>query len=360
MEKFCNNCILPETYSGLKLNDQGTCNYCEEYEPIDYLGEKRLEEDVSKILANRTGNKYDCIVAFSGGRDSTYLLWYVVKVLKLKTLAVFVDSKLIPEETISNINKTVEQLGVDIVFKKHEYLKKSIHHHLKSWLKYPDPATLINLCSGCRLGFIKYVDEEAVKQDIPIVFLGGTPFEKGLFKRNLISTQRNHSFLFGYAKQVLKNPSLVTNFNSLKIQVNEYRAVMSEIKAKDYSYVKLTPFNNYFRWEEKTIVATIENELGWKQHPGMKSTYRGDCEIGIIRQFFYNKILGYNDKDDHLSWLVRDKQITREEALERVNKEKEVEIDILQESFGQLGIDFKKLISDFERKARKRKIQFVE
>ena len=362
MEHLCKECILPENYSGVILNEKGICNLCSGYKSPQYLGEDRLKVDITNILKDKKNNKYDCIVGFSGGRDSTYLLWYIVNILKLKPLAVFVDSKLIPETTLSNIKKTARILGVDLIIRQHEFLQKTVVHFLKSWVNYPNPATLITLCTGCRLGVTKLVNEEVVSRNIPILFAGGTPFEAGLFKKNLISLNRNgnFSFILGYGKQVIHNLSLISNFSCLKIQIDEYFTVpwASISKTRKLNYVGIEPFKNYFRWEEKIIDETLKNVLDWERYPGLESSYRGDCEIGIIRQFLYNKMLGYNDKDDHLSWLVRDKQILRDDALKRVKNEKETKIDILHLIFGKLGIDFSDFISKVEKNARKHNLHY--
>ena len=151
-----------------------------------------------------------------------------MNVLKFKTISRFLlNSKLIPDTTISNIKKTVKILGVDLIVKQHEFLKKTVSYFLKSWLNYPEPATLITLCTGCRLGVTKLVNEEVINRKIPILFAGGTPFEKGLFKKNLISTNRNSniSFVFGYGKRVICNPFLISNLSCLKIQIEEYFTV---------------------------------------------------------------------------------------------------------------------------------------
>lgn len=365
MERICKNCILPENYAGISFNKDGICNLCESYHQPDYLGEEKLKQDISKILENSFNNRqYDCIVGFSGGRDSTYLLWYIVNVLHLKPLAVFVDSKLIPQETLSNIKKTSDILEVDLLIKQHDLLTKSVKHFLTSWVKYPVPATLITLCTGCRLGVTKIINEETIARNIPVIFAGGTPFERGTFKKNLLLSNKksNFSFMLGYSKQVLKNPSLISDFNSLKIQISEYFNTPWGFKSKkkNDSYIRIEPFFNYFRWEEKKIEHTIQNELNWKKYPGLKSAYRGDCEVGIIRQFLYDKMLGYNDKDDHLSWLVRDEQVTREEALSRIKNEKETSIEILISSFKKLELNYYDFINELEKNASKHMIPYKE
>jgi hypothetical protein len=52
-------------------------------------------------------------------------------------------------------------------------------------------------------------------------------------------------------------------------------------------------------------------------------------------------MLGFNDMDDHLSALVRDGQLTRDEALERLEYESIVPDNVLLHVFSKLNIDTK-------------------
>jgi tRNA(Ile)-lysidine synthase TilS/MesJ len=109
-KKLCKKCILPENYVGLSLDENGICNFCNNYKKGQYLGKEKLLEKINTILSKNPERTYDCVVGLSGGRDSSFLLWYVVHELKLKPLAIFVDSGLIPEQTIKNVNETVSLL----------------------------------------------------------------------------------------------------------------------------------------------------------------------------------------------------------------------------------------------------------
>ena len=51
-------------------------------EKIDWV-ERQKQLDV--VVENHRGKGiYDCVVPYSGGKDSVYQLWYIVKVLNLK------------------------------------------------------------------------------------------------------------------------------------------------------------------------------------------------------------------------------------------------------------------------------------
>jgi len=137
-QKRCSRCVLPVNYPGIRFDDDGVCNFCHGTEEIKLLGEEKFLEVIDKF---RNGpGKYDCMVAMSGGRDSTYVLWYAVKKLGLRTLACFVDNGFVPEQTHKNVKTATERLGVDLVIKKHDLVGKSVGHTMRSWMKRPTPA----------------------------------------------------------------------------------------------------------------------------------------------------------------------------------------------------------------------------
>lgn len=113
--KYCKNCIMPENYPGISINREGICNFCVGYEPRGYLGKERLVE-----LLNSTEKRgeYDCIVPLSGGKDSTYILYYATKELGLRCIAVSYDSGFQIGIAKENVRKACEILGVPLVLKR--------------------------------------------------------------------------------------------------------------------------------------------------------------------------------------------------------------------------------------------------
>lgn len=347
-ENLCKKCILPVNYPAIEIDSSGTCNYCNSYTQTEYLGESKLKEKIDTILSNQSNRKYDCVIGFSGGRDSTYLLWYIVKKLKLKPLAVFIDSGLIPKVTLDNIYSITNSLKVDLKVIKKGYLKKLFPIHFNAWMRKPKVETLVTFCVGCRLGVNKFVDAEAAKQKIPIVFYGDTPFEGHHYKSNIVKldvkSNSKWSFLLGYLKQVIVNPFLILHPYSLYIQISEYIATNTqERRRRKNNLERISIFHQYIRWNEKEIENILDKELQWNKFSELNTSYRTDCKIGILRQYLYYKLLGFNDKDDHLSCLIADKQITRDEALSRVSTQHEIEPSILKEICSDANIEYKKI-----------------
>jgi N-acetyl sugar amidotransferase len=112
---------MDTTDSKISFNKQGICDYC-----VGYIkgikknsisisnSEKSLQKIVLKIKKFGKSKKYDCIIGLSGGADSSYLLYYVVTVLKLRPLAYSVDTGWNLNVAVENIEKLVKKLKVDL------------------------------------------------------------------------------------------------------------------------------------------------------------------------------------------------------------------------------------------------------
>jgi hypothetical protein len=103
------------------------------------------------------------------------------------------------------------------------------------------------------------------------------------------------------------------------------------------------PFVSYIPWNEQELMSRIETGLNWVKRSGTKSSWRGDCDVALLKLYLYKKTLGYNDKDTGWSYLVRDGQISRDEALHRLEAQAEVPDEIVQEIFDRLGLEFSDL-----------------
>jgi len=88
--KYCKNCFMPTTKPGLALDEQGICPACRHAEmrkDIDY--DKRFEE-LKQLCKKykRDDGYYDCIIAVSGGKDSTYQTYILKEILGMNPLLI--------------------------------------------------------------------------------------------------------------------------------------------------------------------------------------------------------------------------------------------------------------------------------
>ncbi len=81
-----NDYVLP----GLEFNDDGVCAFCQCYEKVPDSGPVHggtiTDEELIAAARNNKG-RFDVMVLYTGGKDSSYLLWYLARKLGLKVLA---------------------------------------------------------------------------------------------------------------------------------------------------------------------------------------------------------------------------------------------------------------------------------
>jgi len=340
---YCKECLLPSSYPGIRFNSNGVCHYCEQWKRPNYLGKDKLLDKIATVLKRNECKEYDCVVGYSGGRDSTYILNYIVRELKLRPLAVFADDQFIPEQAFENMKETTRILGVELLIKKHDYLKRCLKHNLNAWLKRPVAESLMCINTGERLGYLTLVEEEAVKRGIKLIFAGGSPFQQEAYKSDIVKIRQKGgtaSLVFGWAKQVLLNPFLAMNYTALKTQYAELtNNRRRENLLKKNNIMFIAPYFDYVHWVEKDIEDVLLKVLNWKRFPGMESTGRVSCEIDALRQYLFLRTLGYNDRNVTLSEMTRDGQISREEGLKKLKKERTVPQDVIGGIVRKAGVD---------------------
>jgi N-acetyl sugar amidotransferase len=165
--KSCASCLLPETYETIEFDAKGVCNVCrgKEYrdEKIDWSGRK-LQLDVL-IEEHRGKYDYDMIVPFSGGKDSTYTLLYLMEEYKIKPLVVRFDHGFMRDTVIANNTRTFKKLGVDVLnFTPNWKVVKRLM--LESLRRKGD------FCWHCHTGIFSYPMHIAVKFGVPLVMWG--------------------------------------------------------------------------------------------------------------------------------------------------------------------------------------------
>jgi len=348
--KTCSRCILPDTYPGIEFDAEGVCNHCLSYRPRVSRGEEKLREIIDSYRGRNA--KYDCIVAYSGGRDSSYLLWYATQKLGLKVLACFVDNGYAPEQTLTNIRNATEALGIDLVIRKHGYVRKCVRHTLKSWIRRPDPGMIGLLCAGCNFALRYYLLEMAREHKVPLVLFGlGEPEPETTFAEKLLMSNPHKklskvSLGLGFASRIAANPSYLSNPGALSVYMKEYifrwAPFLRKMMTKKVAYPEmrvLEPFY-YIDWDEDEIVSVIHDKLNWEKCTYSGSSWRTDCEIATFKNYLYKQTIGFSKLHELLSNMIRCDMTTREKAIARVEKEGYISEDFIRGFLEEAGLDY--------------------
>src|SRR3972149_9060087 len=114
--KIFSRCILPETFPGIKFDEHGVCSHCADFKGIEALNEHKREYEqkfINLVEQSRKKSFYDCMIAYSGGKDSTYTLKVLRERYNLKVLALTIDNGFISERAFRNMCSVTDNLGVD-------------------------------------------------------------------------------------------------------------------------------------------------------------------------------------------------------------------------------------------------------
>ena len=135
--KRCTKCLLPETMPFITFDTEGVCNYCKNYKLRNIPRPKK--ELFELVEPYRRKNEADCIVPFSGGRDSCYGLHLIVNELKMRPITYTYDWGMVTDLGRRNISRMCSILGVENIIVADDISKKrqNIALNLKAWLKSP-------------------------------------------------------------------------------------------------------------------------------------------------------------------------------------------------------------------------------
>ena len=120
-DRICARCILSAAFPGVQIGDDGLCSTCRSAPTIEEMGRVRdaLRRETKLVLERDRGSgSYDCLVAFSGGKDSTFVLQLLVREYGLRCLALTVDNGFLSEQALKNCDTVTTALGVDFILVK--------------------------------------------------------------------------------------------------------------------------------------------------------------------------------------------------------------------------------------------------
>src|ERR1035437_4005374 len=119
--QICTNCIMDTTDSNITFDARGWCDYCNNYHRNifpnwhqDEIGARQLTKDVEAIKSQGKGRDHDCVIGISGGVDSSYVTYLAKEKLGLRPLLLHVDAGWNSQQAVNNIEKLVDELGLDL------------------------------------------------------------------------------------------------------------------------------------------------------------------------------------------------------------------------------------------------------
>ena len=346
----CLRCVLPDTYPFIEFNAEGICNYCREYKKQLFFGRESLEKILAKYRS-KDGSP-DCIMGFSGGRDSTYGLHVIKEEFGMTPIAYTYDWGMVTDQARRNQSRVVGELGVEHIIrsadihKKRSYIRKNIY----AWLKKPHLGMVPLFMAGDKMFYYygrKLRKETGLKLTL---FAAGHQLEQMEFKAGFCGVNqrlRNNTKLyhFGfsnkvrlasyYIKQYLTNPS----YMNASFMDSIFSFYASFINRDDYLYLYY-----YIPWDEKIIEKTVE-KYGWEPdlRYGKNQWRMGDGHTAFV-DYIYHEIAGFSEFDNFRSNQIREGFITRQEALELIERDNQPKMEILREFSQLVGFNLEEVL----------------
>lgn len=347
--KRCTKCVLPETMPFIEFDSQGVCNYCNNYKPRNNPRPK--EELFNLIEPYRRPNADDCIVPFSGGRDSCYSLHIIAKELKMKPIAYTYDWGMVTDLGRRNISRMCAQLGVEniIVAADIEKKRENIRKNVLAWLKYPDLGMISIFTAGDK-HFFRHVETVKKQTGIDLNIWGVNPLEVTHFKSGFLGVPPDFAekrvYSHGIWKQLryhklrfaamMKSPGYFNGSLWDTLSGEYYRSFTEK---KDYFHLF-----DYWRFDEK-IVDDVLALYDWEKAPDTKTTWRIGDGTAAFYNYIYYTVAGFSEHDTFRSNQIREGDITREEALKLLSEENTPRYPNLKWYLDAIGLDFKTVIS---------------
>lgn len=314
----CKKCLFPSTKPDLHFDKEGVCLACRfrEHElTIDW--DKREQEFVELVEKHKSkdGNNYDCMIAVSGGKDSTYQA-HICHKYGLKPLLVSFEPSWPTEVGKQNLQNMVDAYNCDLIqMRKSPTYKKLARIGFDVVGDHEWPNHVGIYCWPMRM---------AVNHQIPLIIYGETRGTIGLGRWDDIvaeceiprSTVEQYVGMNGYRlTDIMEYDSSITKQDVLPYLYPENEE-LDKLGIKAYS------IGYFFYWDRYYNMREVRKH-GWKQlevpNDGTFAPWEDiDCGFMPMHQYFKFIKYGYARATDHASYEIRMGRMTKKQAKELI------------------------------------------
>lgn len=299
----CRSCVMDTTDPEIFFN-MGTCNHCIQARKMEWerMHEKwNLPKVINKIKEDGFKNDYDCLIGLSGGVDSSLALHYIVE-LGLRPLAFSIDNGWNTPQADENIMRLVETLKVPfyrytIDTEKFKELQTAFIYSQTPNIEIPTDHILM-----------ASTYEMAEKYNIKHIISGGNVATESIMPKSWGYNARDLKFIMSIRRKFAPNLSLSGLPTMGFLKYLKMRFVMG---------VSILNLLDYYEYNRNEAIKLLEEKYGWKN-------YGEKHEENEFTKWFQNCYLpqkfGIDKRKAHLSSMINSKQITKEEALVKLQE----------------------------------------
>lgn len=304
-QRICRRCVMDTTDPEIVFDDSGFCNHCnnflinmKKYVKIFNENDPEFLMMIEKIKRNKK-SEYDSILGLSGGVDSSFLAMKV-KGYGLNPLIVHFDNGWNSEISVGNIEKIVRKLKLDLFTYVMDW------NEFKQMQRAFFKASVIDVEMLTDHAIKAVIYDQAKRYKIKYILSGENFLTEGIMPNTWIHPKHD--------------------FTNIKDIVNSY----SGIKIKSFPSYNLTKKIYYEKFKKLTYVKLL-NHINYKREEALNEltnnldfvNYGEKHHESVFTKFFQNFYLpqkfNIDKRKAHLSCLISNGSMAREEALKIIN-----------------------------------------
>ena len=309
--QICTKTIMDTSDPGIAFDENGISDYYHNFHQnilpnwhTDERAEQELMKIAEKIKKEGVGKDFDCIIGMSGGLDSSYAVYIAKEKMGLRPLIFHVDAGWNTQQAVSNIEKVVDGLGLDL------------YTEVINWEEMKD----------LQVAFLK---SQIADQDLPqdyAFFSALYQFAKK-YKIKYVLTGSN------FSTECCREPEEWGGYAGIdKTLVNDIHKKFGKNPLKSFPIVDILVYKLYYKYIlgmevfkplnlvpyiKEDVEALLHERFGWEKflHKHHESRF-----TRFYEDYWLPRKFGYQKRRAHFSSLILTNQMTREEALERISR----------------------------------------
>jgi N-acetyl sugar amidotransferase len=307
--RICANCIMDTSDPRITFDHYGVCDYCNNFKNkiahnwhTDARGNSELLDLAAKIKSEGVGKDFDCIIGLSGGLDSSYVAYVAKQKMGLRPLLFHVDAGWNTDQAVSNIEKLVNGLGLDLFTE------------VINWQEMKDLQ-------------VAYLRSQIADQDAP----QDTAFFSALYKFARKNKVKYVLTGANYSTECCREPEEWGAYPGIdKTLIKDIYARFGQGELKDFPIVDILTYKIYYQkilgmkivkplnlvpYIKKDAEEELSRLFGWQkfQHKHHESRF-----TRFYEDYWLPRKFGYQKRRAHFSSLILTGQMTRDDALNRI------------------------------------------
>lgn len=306
-ERVCTLTVMDSSAPGISFDEEGVCNFARRAQwrlkHEVFKGEereRRLNAWLERMKRSGRTRDYDCVIGVSGGVDSSFVAMKVVE-LGLRPLAIHLDNGWNSEVAVSNIEKLMRGLGIDL------------YTHVIDWEEFKDiqrsyfKASVMDLECVSDHAITTILFRLASRYGIRDVIMGTNVASESILPPSWGYDKRD-----GYSLRCIQK-----KFG--KVRLRSYPSMLPSTLFW-YLFVKrlrVLPILNYVDYNKTEAVKTLTERFQWRPYARKHGENRF---TRFFQEYYLPTKFGIDKRRAHFSSLIVAGEMTREEAFERLKQ----------------------------------------